>query len=140
MPTIGIDVSLAQVMDLMVDAVCVVDPAGRFLFVSASGERIFGYRPEEMLGRPMLELVQPDDRQRTLRAVDELVAGHLQPHFYNRYLRKDGRAVDIMWSARWSEAGQVRVAVARDVTALKHAERRQHTEGDPAAGGAEPAR
>ncbi len=125
MPTIGLDVSLAQVMDLMVDAVCVVDPAGRFLFVSASGERIFGYRPDEMLGRPMLELVHPDDRQRTLRAVDELVAGHLQPHFYNRYVRKDGRAVDIMWSARWSEAGQVRVAVARDVTALKHAERRQ---------------
>ena len=125
MPTIGIDVSLAQVMDLMVDAVCVVDTAGRFLFVSASGERIFGFRPQEMLGRPMLELVHPDDRQRTLQAVKDLEAGQFQPHFYNRYLRKDGRAVDIMWSARWSEAGQVRVAVARDVTALKHAERRQ---------------
>lgn len=125
MPTTGLDLSLSQVMDLMVDAVCVVDREGRFLFVSASGERIFGYRPDEMRGRPMLELVHPDDRQRTLHAVKELVAGQLQPHFYNRYLRKDGRAVDIMWSARWSEAGQVRVAVARDVTALKHAERRQ---------------
>ena len=121
----GLDIPLSQVMDLMVDAVCVVNREGRFLFVSAAGERIFGYRPDEMLGRPMLELVHPDDRQRTLHAVQELVAGHTQPHFYNRYLRKDGRSVDIMWSARWSETGQVRVAVARDVSALKHAERRQ---------------
>ena len=37
-------------------------------------------------------------------------------------MRKDGQVVHIMWSARWSEADQARIAVARDVTELKRAQ------------------
>jgi diguanylate cyclase (GGDEF)-like protein/PAS domain S-box-containing protein len=114
--------SAANVMDLLLDVVCVVDPQGRFVYVSAACERVFGYTAEEMIGRPMIELVFPDDRARTLSAVDEIVAGDPKPNFENRYVRKDGRVVHIMWSARWSPADQVRVAVARDVTERKRAE------------------
>ncbi|MGC4076366.1 MAG: diguanylate cyclase [Rubrivivax sp.] len=113
---------LANVIDLMLDAVCVVDTEGRFVFVSAAGERIFGYPPQEMIGRPMIGFVHPDDRERTLGAVAEIVADQHKPIFENRYVRKDGRVVNIMWSARWSPADGVRVAVARDVTARKRAE------------------
>jgi diguanylate cyclase (GGDEF)-like protein/PAS domain S-box-containing protein len=118
-------VPLATVMDLLLDVICVVDPQGRFLFVSAACERVFGYTAQEMLGRPMIELVHPDDRARTLNAVDEIVAGDHKPNFENRYVRKDGRVVHIMWSARWSPADRVRVAVARDVTERKRAESMQ---------------
>lgn len=114
--------TLGKYMDLLVDAVCVVDKDGYFLYVSPSAERIFGYTQMEMMGRQMLELVHPDDRQRTLAAVAQINAGELQPHFENRYIRKDGETVHIMWSARWSEADQCRVAVARDITQRKHAE------------------
>ena len=116
---------LSNVMDLLLDAVCVVDTRGRFVFVSAASERIFGYTPEEMIGRPMIDFVFPEDRPRTLRQADDVVAGHPQPHFENRYVRKDGTVVHIMWSARWSEADQVRVAVARDVTERKRADSMQ---------------
>jgi len=116
---------LDVVMDLLVDAVCVVDPQGVFLFVSAAGERIFGYKPDEMIGRPMLDFVFIEDQERTLRVVDEIVSGAAQPHFENRYVRKDGRLVHIMWSARWSALHQVRVAVARDVSQRKRAESMQ---------------
>jgi diguanylate cyclase (GGDEF)-like protein/PAS domain S-box-containing protein len=112
-------------MDLLLDAVCVVDPQGRFLFISKAGERIFGYTAQEMLGRPMIEFVHPADRARTLQAVDEIVAATHKPHFTNRYVRKDGRVVHIMWSARWSPEEQVRIAVARDVTERKRAESMQ---------------
>ncbi|MDE1898690.1 MAG: diguanylate cyclase [Xanthomonadaceae bacterium] len=113
---------LDHVLDLLVDAVCVVDIEGRFVFVSAAGERIFGYTPDEMLGRPMIELVHPDDRTRTLEAAATIMAGTPSPHFENRYLRKDGQIVHIMWSARWSEADRLRIAVARDITGRKRAE------------------
>jgi diguanylate cyclase (GGDEF)-like protein/PAS domain S-box-containing protein len=113
---------LSTVLDLLLDAVCVVDAEGRYLYVSAAYERIFGYTPEEVLGRPMIELVHPDDRERTLNVVDEIMAGEPKPHFQNRYLHKDGRVVHILWSARWSEADQVRIAVAHDITELKRAE------------------
>ncbi|MBT2144830.1 MULTISPECIES: diguanylate cyclase [unclassified Rhodanobacter] len=118
----GAGLPFSNVMDLLLDAICVVDVQGRYVFVSAAFERIFGYTPEEVVGRPMIELVHPDDRERTLQAANEIMAGHPKPHFQNRYVRKDGRVIHIMWSARWSEADQVRIAVARDVTELKRAE------------------
>ena len=116
---------LAHVMDLLLDAICMVDVQGRFVFVSAACERIFGYTPEEMIGRQMLDLVFPEDRAKTLEAASRVMAGHLQLHFENRYVRKDGQIVHIMWSARWSETDRLRIAVARDVTELKHAESMQ---------------
>jgi diguanylate cyclase (GGDEF)-like protein/PAS domain S-box-containing protein len=112
-------------MDLLLDAVCVVDEQGCFIFVSAACERIFGYTPQEMLGKPMIELVFHEDRARTLQAVDEIVTGQPKPHFENRYVRKDGQIVHIMWSARWSEVDRVRVAVARDITERKRADSMQ---------------
>jgi diguanylate cyclase (GGDEF)-like protein/PAS domain S-box-containing protein len=115
-------VPLANVMDLMLDAICVVDVDGRFLFASAACERVFGYKPGELIGRPMIELVYPPDRERTLAAAAEIMSGQPKPHFENRYVRKDGQIVHIMWSARWSEADQARVAVARDITELKRAD------------------
>ena len=116
---------LSNVMDLLLDAICVVDVEGRYLFVSAAFERIFGYAAAEVIGRPMIEMVYPPDRERTLRAAADIMAGQDQLHFENRYVRKDGQVVDIMWSARWSEADQARVAVGRDVTALKRSENLQ---------------
>jgi diguanylate cyclase (GGDEF)-like protein/PAS domain S-box-containing protein len=112
----------ASFMDLLIDAVCVVDSDGRFMYVSAASERIFGYKPEEMVGTLMIDMVAPEDRARTLGAVDQIMSGMPQPHFENRYVRKDGRRVHIMWSARWSETDQFRIAVARDVTEHKRGE------------------
>jgi diguanylate cyclase (GGDEF)-like protein/PAS domain S-box-containing protein len=112
-------------MDLLLDAVCVVDREGYFLFVSAASEQIFGYTPEEMIGRAMIDFVHPGDRERTLQAVNEILAGELKPYFENRYVRKDGKIAHIMWSARWSESEQIRVAVARDVTERKRVESMQ---------------
>ena len=116
---------LNHVMDLLLDAVCVVDADGRFVFASAAFERIFGYTPQEIVGRPMIDLVFPADRARTLQAASEIMAGQPKLHFQNRYVRKDGQVVHIMWSARWSPADGVRIAVARDITELKRAESMQ---------------
>jgi len=124
---------LSDVMDLMLDAVCVVDRGGHFVFVSAAFERIFGYAPHEVIGTPMLDLVYPEDRTVTLQTVDVIMAGELKPRFENRWVRKDGRVIHVMWSARWSEEHQVRIAVARDITERKQMEERlQHMAGhDP---------
>jgi diguanylate cyclase (GGDEF)-like protein/PAS domain S-box-containing protein len=114
--------AISNVIDLLPDAICVVDASGRFVFVSSACERIFGYTPEEMIGNAMIDLVFPEDREKTLLAANEIMAGNLTPHFENRYVRKDGRLVHIMWSARWSDADQMRIAVARDITERKRAE------------------
>ncbi|WP_425915829.1 diguanylate cyclase domain-containing protein [Pseudomonas sp. GWSMS-1] len=111
-----------NLVDLLLDAICVVDKSGRFVFVSAACQRIFGYRADEMIGKPMIDMVHPDDRVKTLQAAAEIMEGVHKPHFENRYLRKDGQTVHILWSARWSDNDQVRIAVAHDITARKRSE------------------
>ncbi|GAA4421523.1 sensor domain-containing protein [Acidovorax lacteus] len=111
-----------NLVDLLLDAVCVVDAQGRYLFVSPAYERIFGYAADEVLGRPMIELVHPADRERTLDAARGIMAGQDQFHFENRYVRKDGRIAHIRWTARWLAGPGVRVAVAHDISQRKRHE------------------
>ncbi|MFC4258152.1 diguanylate cyclase domain-containing protein [Marinobacter lacisalsi] len=113
---------LASFTDLLLDAVCVVDEDGYLRYISAAGERIFGYAPAEMVGRPMFDFVHPQDRQKTLASVNRVLSGEPLLNFENRYLRKDGTVAHIMWSARWSEAEGIRVGIARDVTERRHGE------------------
>lgn len=121
MPTL----SDASVVDLLLDMVCVVDEEGTFVFVSAACQAVLGYAPQELVGRRMIDLVAPEDRERTLEAASRIMAGGSHLHFENRYIRKDGQLVDIMWSARWSSTDRFRVAVGRDVTQRKRAESMQ---------------
>ncbi|WP_285356810.1 diguanylate cyclase [Pseudomonas sp. lyk4-R2A-10] len=116
---------LASYIDLLLDAVCAVDKQGRFVFVSAACERILGYTPDELIGQSMIDYVYPADRERTLAAASDIMGGEPKHNFENRYVRKDGSVVHILWSARWSEVDQLRIAVARDITERKLAESRQ---------------
>lgn len=113
---------LPELIDLLPDAVCVVDADGRFIFVSAGFERIFGYTPDEALDLRTFDLVHPDDRVATVEAARQVMAGTPQRHFRNRYVHKDGHSIDIQWSARWLPEYGVRLATAREAGELRRAE------------------
>lgn len=113
---------LNTVSELLVDAVCIVNMDGVFVYISSAGEQVFGYSPEEMIGRNMKEFIHPDDLNKTNHIVGLIMNGEPQPHFENRYIKKNGDIVHIMWAARWSEEEEVRVAVARDVTQLRQSQ------------------
>ena len=44
------------------DLTSVLDAAGTFRYVSPPVERLFGYRPEDLLGKVALSFIHPDDR------------------------------------------------------------------------------
>lgn len=117
----------SRVVDLLMDVVCVVDEHGVFVYISSSCEKVFGYTQQEMLGTNMINYVHPEDRNKTLAIAAQIMRGKEQPYFENRYVRKDGSTVYIMWSARWQEEDKVRVAVARDITEYKRFERTQNS-------------
>jgi diguanylate cyclase (GGDEF)-like protein/PAS domain S-box-containing protein len=116
---------LPHFADLLLDAVVMVDQQGRIVYISAACERIFGYRQHEMIGQAMLDFVAPEDRARTLEEAGKVMSGLPRIGFENRYVRKDGSRVHIMWSARWSEEDRMRIGVARDVTEHKRVEEMQ---------------
>lgn len=116
---------LAGLIDLLIDAVFAVDANARIVFASAACERIFGYTPQEMVGKKMFDMMLPEDHERTRQSVREVMSGQPQLHYENRYIRKDGQIVHIMWATRWSPADQLRIGVAHDITQRKHAESMQ---------------
>jgi diguanylate cyclase (GGDEF)-like protein/PAS domain S-box-containing protein len=116
---------LDNYIDLLLDTVCVVDETGRFVYVSAGCENVFGYTQDEMVGRLITDMLHPDDLEITLKKAKEVMQGKTLPYFENRYIRKDGSTAYIMWSARWAEKDKLRVAVARDISSRIRAEARQ---------------
>ncbi len=117
-----LDISSLKVVDLLLDAPCIVEPDSRVVFVSPAFERIFGYTPQEAVGLRMLDLVHPDDLASTEQQAHSIMQGELQLDFENRYIRKDGRIVHIRWTARKAHDSNVRVALAHDITERKSME------------------
>ena len=70
-----------NLVDLLLDAVCVVRPDSSIVYVSPASERIFGYAPEEVIGKRMLDMVHPDDQAATQRQARSVTEGQLQLHF-----------------------------------------------------------
>ena len=116
---------LGNYLDLLLDMLCVVDDAGRFVYVSASAEQILGYTPSELMGQRMQDYIWPDDLADTLNKAQAVMQGQNLVHFENRYRHKLGHAVYLSWSAKRSEQERVRVGVARDVSAVRQAQARQ---------------
>jgi PAS domain S-box-containing protein len=61
------------------DYVVALDAEGRISFVSPSVERDFGYRAAELVGRPAVELLHPDDMGSVAAALSDSIARHRDP-------------------------------------------------------------
>jgi PAS domain S-box-containing protein len=72
------------------DAISVIDPHGEILYGSMSTTRLFGYRPEELVGRNCLDLVHPEDRDHSNKALKNALAKSGPLQWDARILHKDG--------------------------------------------------
>ncbi|MFI8481670.1 diguanylate cyclase domain-containing protein [Pseudomonas sp. NPDC078700] len=115
-----------KLINLMLDTVFVVDRDNQIVFVSDACEALLGYPANELTGTPITDYMHPEDLAITQASIIRVMNG--QPHidFRNRYIRKDGGVVHILWAAFWSEEVGARIGVARDVTALWQAESELH--------------
>jgi two-component system sensor histidine kinase/response regulator len=104
------------------DLMGVANFKGYFLRINSAWESALGHSIEEMTGRPFLDFVHPDDRERTLAAMRAFNLGDAVTSFECRYVRKDGSYVWLAWSAIPSLEEGLIYAVARDVTKRKQIE------------------
>jgi len=109
-------------MDNSLDVICTVDEEGRFLTVNAACEQLWGYTPAELIGRKYIEMVDPADRATTNQVESDLKVNGKVSDFVNRYVRKDGSRVDVLWSATWSEEKRTFFGVAHDISERRRAE------------------
>ncbi|HEV7704980.1 MAG TPA: PAS domain S-box protein [Gemmatimonadaceae bacterium] len=102
-----------------IDMLCFLNFNGHFKRLNPAWERTLGFTREELMSRPFIEFVHPDDRERTLNQNREVRGGGKALGFENRYLCKDGSYRWFLWNAAPDTAEQVIYSVARDVTASR---------------------
>lgn len=104
------------------DVICVIDVNARFLSVSPSAEKVWGYSQNELLGHTLEEFLEGGRADQSLSAVFGAQASIDQIVFENRLRHKNGALLDISWSAHWSASDNGLFCVAHDITKRKQAE------------------
>ncbi len=105
-----------------IDMLCYAGFDGYFRRLNPAWEKTLGFTREELLARPMIDFVHPDDRERTLAQNRDVRNGGQARSFENRYLCKDGSYKWLLWNAVSDADRQVIYSVARDITKRKQAE------------------
>ncbi|NBC27230.1 MAG: PAS domain S-box protein [Bacteroidetes bacterium] len=119
----AVEDELRKVMNQSLDVICTIDGQGLFVKVSDASERLWQYTPEELQGTPFMELVHPDDQNSTAEIAEQIMNGLETTSFENRYIRKDGSEIPMIWSARWDDEDELMYCVGKDAGELKEAER-----------------
>ena len=95
------------------DLLCSATFDGWFTHLNGAWEEVLGWTREELMARPFIEFVHPDDRERT-RA--RSTTGDFSTPLVNRYRTKSGEYRWIEWSAKADPEHGLIHASARDVT------------------------
>jgi diguanylate cyclase (GGDEF)-like protein/PAS domain S-box-containing protein len=107
------------------DIVYTHDLDGRFLTLNRAGERISGYRQDEILGMTVADVVAPGDVERARRMIARKLEGDERTTYELDILTKDGRRVPLEVSTRLIRRDGRVVGVqgiARDITERKRLE------------------
>ncbi|MDP4027743.1 MAG: PAS domain S-box protein [Gallionella sp.] len=115
---------LERFFNLIPDPVCIASADGHFLKINPAWQELLRYTTQEILAKPFLDLIHPDDRAATMKEVERQLAGEATMRFSNRYRCKDGSYKWLEWKATPAVGGQLLFASARDITERRQAEAR----------------
>jgi PAS domain S-box-containing protein len=103
-------------VELSIDPFGVAGFDGYLKRINPTWERVFGWSADELLGRPYIELVHPDDHGAVVNAVQRLLAGIEVRDLDLRILSNDGTYRWLTWSAAPSLEEEVFFLVGKDLT------------------------
>ena len=109
-------------IDLSVDMFCIAGFDGFFKSLNPSWQTTLGFTTEELMAKPYLEFIHPEDRSATVAEDIRLQNREVTFAFENRYLCKDGSYKWMLWNAVSVPEQKLIYAVARDITERKKAQ------------------
>jgi PAS domain S-box-containing protein len=110
------DDELVGLFELSHDAFCIAGFDGYLKCANPGFARILGYTREELLARPFMASVHPDDRESVEAVLAEIAAGNDIVGFERRFVCADGSVRWLEWSTSTRPGQRVVYGVARDVT------------------------
>ena len=112
---------LEKLINLVPDMICLANTDGYFKQLNPAWEMTLGYSLDELSSKPFLDLIHPDDREKTIAEVKKQASGIPTINFENRYRCKDGTYKHLEWKTTPASKDSL-YAVARDVSDRKKIE------------------
>ncbi|MEM1295513.1 MAG: ATP-binding protein, partial [Verrucomicrobiota bacterium] len=113
---------LESFFQVSLDMLCIAGLDGYFKRINPAFRETLGFSRDELMAKPFIEFVHPDDRESTTQAVQKLASGEMVVSFENRYLHKDGTYRWIEWNSAPDDTSGLIYAAARDITSRKENE------------------
>jgi PAS domain S-box-containing protein len=111
-----------QFFNVTLDMLCTISLDGRLIDLNPAWEPILNYKPLELTGHLLTELVHPEDLPIVNTALRRLIHGGESSRFEARYRHKDGAYRWLAWAIAISPQDEIVYGAARDVTERHQAE------------------
>jgi PAS domain S-box-containing protein len=108
--------------NLSLDLLTILDARGRLTQTNPAWESVLGWTAEELQGKPVWELIAPEDHARAHQNHERILAGESLTQLEYRCLCRDGRQRWILWNAKLIPGESAIYLVGRDITERKQAE------------------
>lgn len=105
--------------DLSRDMLCTANAEGHFVELNRAWTNTLGYSDTELRARRYIDLVHPDDREKTEEEVANVFGGQGTVMFDCRYRAKDGSWRWLLWSGALSRESGLIFWRATDITSAK---------------------
>ncbi len=105
------------------DLLCIAGFDGYFKHLNPMWTTRLGWTVAELVSKPFIDFVHPDDREATLAEIDRLIKGEKSICFKNRYRHRNGSYRWLRWSGWLAQGGQRYYAIAQDLTRQNRQER-----------------
>lgn len=121
---------LAAIVESSDDAIISKNLDGIIQSWNQGAERIFGYAPEEVIGKSILIIIPPERQQEETLILGRVRSGQRVDHFDTVRRRKDGTLLDISLTVSPVRSADGKIIgaskIARDVTERKLADKKLH--------------
>lgn len=105
--------------ELSQELLCAANLDGYLVEVNPMWTQVLGWTLTELMARPFVELVHPDDRQATVEQMQLLKIGGVVVNFENRFRHKEGHYIWLSWKAIFHAEEGLIIGGARDVTEIR---------------------
>jgi len=104
------------------DLLCIASTDGYFKQLNPAWQDVLGYENGELIDRPFVAFIHPDDLENTAAEVGRLMGGSASVAFENRYRRRDGSYRWLLWNVTPLPEEGLMYGVARDNTVRREVE------------------
>lgn len=105
------------------DVICSLDTSLKFITVNPASIQVWGYAPDELIGKGLDVLLASDELERIHGVFDQIRQSDSAIPIESRVERKGGGEFEMLWSVHWSKQEETYFCVAHDITERKQIER-----------------